>query len=405
MTEAMSTADGRIDRVDALRGTALIGLFLVHMVEHFDLLRYPEGGAPWLRKLDGWVNEAVFFLFAGKSYAIFAMMFGISFTLILQSWSKTAPEGTVRLRFLWRLLILGAMGYVHGLLYIGDILSVLAVLGLPLILIYRLPDRLLWLLAGFLLIQVPSVWATVSLLLAPETQPSNPSHWALYGRLFEVSMKAPLLEMLHNNLWTGQTARFWFFIESGRGLQMAGLFVIGLLVGRHRLYIDSPQARGVWVRMFKGSLVAFALLYPLSLWVNALSLKGMARYEATMLTGAWANLALTFVWASGFALVWPQLAGGALARHLVSYGRMSLTCYLMQALIWVPVFYGFGLGYYKEWGVTVSVAVGIVFVVAQMRFADLWMRHFRYGPAEWFWRCATFRRFDFPLRRVALQAA
>ncbi len=401
MTKVMSTADGRIDRVDALRGTALIGLFLVHMVEHFDLLRYPEGVVPWLRRLDSVVNDAVFFLFAGKSYAIFAMMFGISFTLILQSWSKTAPDARVRLRFLWRLLILGALGYVHGLLYIGDILSVLAILGLPLVLIYRLPDRVLWLLAGFLLIQVPSVWATVSLLLTPEVEPTNPSHWALYGRLFEVSMKASLVEMLHNNLWTGQTARFWFFIESGRWLQMAGLFVMGLLIGRHRLYIDSPDARRIWARVFKGALAAFVLLFPLSLWVDTLPLKGMARYEATMLTGAWANLALTFAWASGFALVWPQLEGGALARHLASYGRMSLTCYLMQALVWVPVFYGFGLGYYKEWGVSASVAAGIVFIIAQVRFAGWWMRHYRYGPAEWFWRCATFLRFDVPLRRPA----
>ena len=98
MGNVASRDGGRIDMVDALRGTALIGLFLVHMDEHFELLRYPANAPDWLTSLNQWVHHLTFGLFAGKAYAIFAMMFGISFTLILQSWARKEGDAAARLR-------------------------------------------------------------------------------------------------------------------------------------------------------------------------------------------------------------------------------------------------------------------------------------------------------------------
>ena len=60
-------ASKRVDVVDALRGYALLGLFMVHCVERFELY--------WLDpKPDGWF-DAVFMLFSGKAFAIFAYCF------------------------------------------------------------------------------------------------------------------------------------------------------------------------------------------------------------------------------------------------------------------------------------------------------------------------------------------
>ena len=73
-TAGMAIKRSRITVVDCLRGFALFGLFIVHMVEYFELFWYaPE----W-----GWVHDTVFFLFGGKAYAIFALLFGLSFTRI-----------------------------------------------------------------------------------------------------------------------------------------------------------------------------------------------------------------------------------------------------------------------------------------------------------------------------------
>ena len=71
-------------------------------------------------------------------------MFGLSFALQMQRADRRAPGTDFRPRFVWRLLILFAIGWLHGLLYSGDILTVYAALGIPLILFYRVRDR--WLL-------------------------------------------------------------------------------------------------------------------------------------------------------------------------------------------------------------------------------------------------------------------
>lgn len=402
MGNVVSRDGGRIDMVDALRGTALIGLFLVHMDEHFELLRYPANAPDWLNSLNQWVHHLTFGLFAGKAYAIFAMMFGISFTLILQSWAKRDGDAAARLRFLWRLALLGAMGYVHALLYIGDILLVLAVFGLPLVLLYRVPDRFLWSLVVLLLGQAVSLWTVVSLWMTPEVMPSNPSHWALYGRIFTLFTQDSWWAVFLNNLTTGQTARFWFFAESGRWQQMAGLLILGMMAGRRQLYLDSPDNRHLWTRTFQLALAGFVVLFPLSLWVQGLPLQGLLKYHLGMMTGGWANLMQMLLWASGFALIYRRIAGLGFTGRLAAFGRMSLTCYLMHSIIFVPFFHGYGLGFYQRWGIALSVGVGVLFLAAQIRFADWWLRHHAYGPVEWLWRCATLGRFDVPLRRAAM---
>lgn len=399
MDKGTGSSNGRVDMIDALRGTALIGLLLVHMVEHFELARYPEGRPDWLVLLDQGVHHVIFTLFGGKAYAIFALMFGISFTLILRSWSRRDTDNVVRLRFLWRLLLLGAMGYVHALLYIGDILAVMAVLGLPLVLLYRVADRWLVLIAAFLLIQVPSVGQIIAALISPEVPPAQPHHWGIYPQLYKIFMDGSFAHLIETNLVFGQMARVYFFLESGRGLQMAGLFILGLLIGRHQAYLPTPANRRLWGQVFRLSVAGIFIFYPLAWWAGTLPLQGMARYHLTMLAGSWANLAHTMVWASGFALIYARIADWAVTGRLGAFGRMSLTGYITQSMIWVPAFYGFGLGLYRHWGVAASVGVGILFLALQMVVADRWLQHFRYGPVEWFWRCATYQRFDLPLRR------
>ena len=71
----MNGTNGRLVFVDALRGYALMGLFLIHMVEYFELY--------WLHPEPGPVNTLMFALFGGKAYAIFALLFGLSFYIIL----------------------------------------------------------------------------------------------------------------------------------------------------------------------------------------------------------------------------------------------------------------------------------------------------------------------------------
>ena len=81
--------------VDALRGFAVMAIILVHNLEHFIFPVYPENTPEWLGVLDKGVFNCIFSLFAGKAYAIFAMLFG--FTIYTRAatrkgWGRTSAR-------------------------------------------------------------------------------------------------------------------------------------------------------------------------------------------------------------------------------------------------------------------------------------------------------------------------
>ncbi len=70
---------------------------------------------------------------------------------------------------------------------------------------------------------------------------------------------------------------------------------------------------------------------------------------------------------------------------------MALTNYLLQSVVAVLVFYGYGLGLYGEFGVATTFGFTIVFFAAQIVFSRLWLDRFSFGPMEWLWRMLTYR--------------
>ncbi|MFT3830282.1 MAG: DUF418 domain-containing protein [Opitutaceae bacterium] len=388
----------RIDLIDALRGFALVGLFVVHCVEHFELGGRPEHTPAWLRALDGQVHDAVFSLFSGKAYGIFAALFGLSFFIQLDAGARRGED--LRARFLWRLTLLAALGYVNGLWYCGDILMVIAVLGLPLVALYRMSDRALGWLAAVFLLGVPAWWV-VGRVLFDGHVPAPPTHWPLYGKYCAIYASGSFGEVLAANATGAQSLRFLFTYESGRYLQMFGLFLCGLLVGRSRVLEDPARAvRFGWRALVLGG-IAFAAFWPVAHWINSFAATGVARYTVSRITGSWIGTAQIAVMVGGFTLLYQTARAGRWLKPLAGYGRMSLTGYMTQGLFWVPLYYGFGFGLHNKLGATVSVLIGLPFLVAHIAAANWWLRRFRYGPLEWFWRACTLRSFAIPLRRAA----
>ncbi len=81
---------------------------------------------------------------------LFSFLFGLSFTLQMDNAAKRGINFSGR--FVWRLVILFAIGFVHHLFYRGDILTIYAVLGLPLVLFYKLPNRWVWAITAALML-------------------------------------------------------------------------------------------------------------------------------------------------------------------------------------------------------------------------------------------------------------
>ncbi|MFV8340010.1 hypothetical protein ACNQGL_12125 [Flavobacterium sp. LB3P21] len=94
----------RIEVVDALRGFAIMSIMLLHNVEHFEYYHLPENFPAWLVAMDKIVWDSMFFIFGGKSYAIFALLFGFSF--YIQNDNQAKKGNDFRGRFFWRMMLL-----------------------------------------------------------------------------------------------------------------------------------------------------------------------------------------------------------------------------------------------------------------------------------------------------------
>ena len=102
----------RIEVVDALRGFAVMAIILVHNLEHFIFPVYPTDPPGWLHILDQGTFGVVFALFAGKAYAIFALLFGFTFYIQTSNQKKLGKD--FGYRFLWRLVLLAGFATLNA---------------------------------------------------------------------------------------------------------------------------------------------------------------------------------------------------------------------------------------------------------------------------------------------------
>lgn len=141
MTQPLQAAGQRIQAVDALRGFAVMGIILLHNIEHFNFYSFPETSG-MLKALDGTIWDFLFFSFSGKAYAIFALLFG--FTFYLQSRSCARRGEDFKNRYMWRLVLLLLFGFINASFFPGEILALYAILGFVLVPVRHISDRALF---------------------------------------------------------------------------------------------------------------------------------------------------------------------------------------------------------------------------------------------------------------------
>ena len=383
----MTTTSSRLDLVDALRGFAIVSIMLLHNIEHFDLYFTPPGDPAWLKGLNQGIWDTMFALFGGKSYAIFALLFGLTFHLQFQARAQRGDD--FRPRFAWRMLLLLGFGLVNSAFYEGDILAMYAVLGLALIPVARLRTRTVFLLACFLTLQ-PFAWidAFAALGSAPGKLP-DPASWAYFGRANEYLMHGSLLDVWIGNLTNGKQAVLMWSWENGRILQIPALFMFGMLAGRVGLFVVNDANHIVWRRIFFGVLLLLGPLFFLQSHLEAWIAAEALRRPLDTICLPLLKLDVMLMLVTGFALLYRRAAGQRVLGMFRWLGRMSLTSYMMQSLVGTTLYYGFGFGLYETTGTVFALTIGIVLAVLQGAFSAWWLRHHKQGPLEALWHRLT----------------
>lgn len=380
----------RIVFVDALRGYALMGLFLIHMVEYFEIY--------WLHPEPGPVNTIMFAIFGGKAYAIFALLFGLSFYIILDRQARKGRD--FRARFAWRVTLLLAMGYLHGLLYGGDILQLLAITGFLILPLWRAPSGVLLVVALACMLQLPTLlyYSIVDANLA--TGYVQAFAWQIQPPVLQQYGYGSFVDVISTNTVDGTLGKWAFMIESGRFSNIIGMAVLGCLLGQVSFFTDGAARTGRNV-LALAAIVALAILM-LEFREDIVSLVASvsAPWLGGNITGTFTSNLFALATVLVLLIVWQFTCGQKVLALLAPPGRMTLSMYIMQSVLFVPFFYGFGMGAHAWIGQGRALAFGVISWVALIVLAHLWMRAFRYGPLEWLWRALTLTDPSVPFRRA-----
>lgn len=374
----------RIDVVDALRGFALAGILLIHNLEKVNVCHAADQPINFLTFLDAPVSGIIYALFAGKSYAIFSMLFGFSFWVQFERMQTKGHD--LGGRFAWRLCLLFGFGLVHTLYYVGDLLLMYAMFGFLLILMRKSPDWLT-LTAAIVLLALPlQLVEAVHIMMNPDYSPFRMNRsWQYWGALLPVEANGSFFEVVRTHFTIGWKANLLWNWEAGRGFHIPGLFLLGMLAARHKAFTE--MRKRWWSVACVMSLAACIVLKVVTSSANLHYAKGGTTHDVLLnLLHPYSNLFETLLMVSAFILLWRIGIGQRLFSFLIPYGRMSLTNYMTPSLVGLILYNGCGLGLWHYFGPTLCLLAGLVTLVLQLAFSRWCLTRFGQGPLEKLWR-------------------
>lgn len=377
----------RIDVADVLRGFAVMGIFLIHTIEHFNFYSFPKVDNEWLKFTDKAIWDSVFFVFSGKAYGIFALLFGFSF--FIQDNNRMQKGFDFRPRFAWRLILLFIWGNINAMFFTGEILVFFSIMGFVLLFVCRLSTKTVFIIATILMLQPFEWYKLIYALLNPDYIAGESLVSYYFGEAYKVQMNGNFLETVKMNLKEGQLANFSYAWEYGRVFQTASLFMFGMLVGRTKLFLNTEENLRFWRKALIISILCF---FPLSGLVNLLPQfieNEGALKSLKIVLNPLANLMFMIFIVSLIINLYYSTNFHNILGKLAPYGKMSLTAYVTQSMIGSFLFYNWGLGLHDKLCITYSFLLGIVLFLIQYSFACWWMKRHKHGPLEYIWRRAT----------------
>ncbi|KAA0214279.1 MAG: DUF418 domain-containing protein [Leptolyngbya sp. PLA3] len=416
------TAKERIESLDVVRGFAMLGILgpnIVAFAWPSAAMTSPAamGDTPWNQA--GHAITSIFFL--GKFMALFAMLFGAG-VIVYSRKFEHAPRcrgcqsdlsgndpslpcphcgehdpRRGRLRDgagLWyrRIGFLALFGILHAvLLWFGDILTWYAVTALLAVWwVRRLTPGVqigvgvaLHLISTLLLLGLSAlgIWAVAQGHISRDELMGNQAvEFQGYTGTY--------LDALLTRLPT--LAMFWLILAPLFTPGVTGLMMIGMGLLRTGVLSGQRSTR------FYTLLAAIGLLGGLG--VTIVGFYGIERLWPGFGGFIWQScsqfvgIPISLGYMALLILLLRTGRFGVLMHPLAAVGRMALSNYLLQTLLCTTFFYGYGFGYFGRIGYPdLFLVMGAVWGV-NILFSLIWLRFFRFGPAEWLWRSLTYLR-------------
>jgi uncharacterized protein len=396
-----SSVKERILTIDIIRGLALLGIILANMA----YFKSPVLQKTGLVYETAPLPEAALDIFAvvfvdtfvlGKFYPMFSLLFGLGFYLFYERIIQKDLNG--KEFYKRRLVFLLLIGIIHlFFIWSGDILVTYAAAGfMLLIFIDRKPKSILtWgisLTAGLSVIMTGLIvmgnfflrMDAVSEFQAGTSQAVSEAYRVMsggsYAEILSFRFTSEIILILGNLPISV--------------LNVFGIFLIGLYFGKQGWFRNVEEHLAGWkkIRLHAGwsGILLTALFAALKFDVTGLPF-WMADGLAQGLNLIAGPLLMLF-YVSVMVLLFHGKTPGFISTSLAAVGKMALTNYLMQSIICVLIFFGFGFGLYGSVGAFTGMILAVLIYLAQIVFSRFWLTRFNQGPMEALWRKWTYKK-------------
>ncbi|WP_343344492.1 DUF418 domain-containing protein [Sphingomicrobium sp. XHP0239] len=343
--------------------------------------------------VQGSVLFGIEWLVSDKANTLFALLFGIGFWVQMQRLEARGAD--FEATYLRRLTVLLGLGVAHLFLFWPwDILHMYAAMGFLLFAMRRISAK------SMLLIGVP-----LALLARPVAV------WLIEAFELDAAGKATVLSQAgileRQAVFDGGTYTQW--VEQVFQLHWLEYFSTGLVLGwlgyvLGRFLVGAWIARQGWLQrtgellpqIRKICIIALPVGLALELIYTMMDFEIVPKiFGLTPAIHAIGVPILDLGYATGLILLFNKASTSWLPKLFAPVGRMALTNYIIQSVLYFWLLYGIAGGFSMVGDLMPSqtLSIALIFFALQIVFSILWLRAFRYGPLEWLWRAATYGEF------------
>ncbi|HBU75849.1 MAG TPA: hypothetical protein DEB38_06225 [Acidimicrobiaceae bacterium] len=364
----------RVTSLDLIRGIAILGILPMNALTwgFSDFAGYSNVRAVGTEQpFDWFIGIASKLFIEQKMMALFSLLFGVGVVIFWErAGSKTAHPYWLSL---WRFTLLFVIGTIHAWFWFGDVLTAYAISAPIVLAVHRRSPKVL-MAVGVGLVVIGSLSAWLVQIGVNDGSYQIGEYWVPGG--------TPLLE---SELLT------WFYADAI--LRSIGLMLIG--VSLYRLHIVQGQRSQ---EMYK-KMACWGLGVGLLVTCGGVAIHIVDSWsERTALVGhiplglGTIPMALGYI---GLIVLWKNDVS-KLQQRLQAAGRMAMTNYLSQTVLGLSTL--FVLAQEVELTRTMIFVWILLIWALQLWWSPWWLQRFRFGPAEWLWRCGTYRSRQ-PFRR------
>ena len=313
------------------------------------------------------------------------VLFGFGYATLI---SKVSNKGIDPIFFfLKRMLWLFAIGLLNTFFYYGDFLKDYAIVGALFLFFYKASARISLYIAIALMLTYPFM-TDFFYARFPTTQ-------SIDIRLYE---SKNLLTVFSYGFKEGTRELY----ESGRLLGI-NLFVLAcFLSGQYLQKIDFfhkiVSNRNLSKKIFWSSLGATIIIAVVS---NSLTHVFKIHFFKHYNIQFWIEFGVMLVFISAFCWMYKKGRLKLFFTALQAVGKMTLSNYIIQNIVGLLLFSGYGLGLLHRLPFFGYIFIAVSIYVLQVYYSRWWLIKYNYGPVEWIWRQLTYMQ-RLPLKRRTL---